>query len=188
MKRTDSTRTVGSEPAVQIRAPAARDGAAVHSLIARCPPLDANSLYCNLLQCTHWADTSVLAERNGRIVGFTSGYLIPGRDDTLFVWQVAVATQARGIGLASRMLDALLEREACQHVTHLETTITPDNAGSWALFRRFAERRGAQLEEAPMFDRERHFGGGHDTEVLARIGPFAPSGHQELNTHTRKSA
>ena len=44
-----------------ITAPDATDGVAVHDLVQRCPPLDSNSLYCNLLQCTHFAATSALA-------------------------------------------------------------------------------------------------------------------------------
>lgn len=54
----------------------------------------------------------------------------------------------------------------------LETTITPDNEASWALFRSFARDFGAAVEESVLFSRERHFGGSHDDEVLLRIGPL----------------
>ena len=40
---------------------------AIWELISACPPLDTNSAYANLLQCTHFADTCVIAEREGRI-------------------------------------------------------------------------------------------------------------------------
>ena len=192
MKHPDPREAVGGSAAISLRTPIPTDGAAVHSLISRCPPLDQNSMYCNLLQCTHWAETCVIAERDGRAVGFVSGFLVPERADTLFVWQVAVAEEARGAGLAGRMLDALLERAACADVTRLETTITRDNAGSWALFRRFAQRHDAALEESTLFDRERHFAGGHASEVLARIGPFASARTRtdcdEESSNERKSA
>ena len=60
-----------------LRRPDAEDGAAVNGLIEQCKPLDENSVYCNLLQCSHFAETSSLAEIDGEVVGFVSGYLVP---------------------------------------------------------------------------------------------------------------
>ncbi|WP_461480447.1 diaminobutyrate acetyltransferase [Porticoccus sp.] len=157
---------------ITLRPPLAEDGAQVHQLIAQCPPLDQNSVYCNLLQCTHFHSTSVAAEQEGVLVGFISGYLVPERPDTLFIWQVAVHERARGLGLAGQMLQEILLRPQCQQVTHLETTITASNDASWSLFRRLAERLGTTLKSTPLFDRDKHFHGQHDTEILVRIGPF----------------
>jgi L-2,4-diaminobutyric acid acetyltransferase len=88
------------------------------------------------------------------------------------VWQVAVAASARGEGLAGRMLDALLTRPAILGATTLTTTITEDNAASWALFTAFARRHGAQLSKSPRFERDAHFAGAHDTEWQASIAPL----------------
>ncbi|MFD1215717.1 diaminobutyrate acetyltransferase [Microbulbifer celer] len=158
---------------VVLRRPVSEDGAHVHDLIGRCPPLDENSIYCNLLQTSHFSATSVAAELNGALVGFISGYIVPDRPDTLFVWQVAVAEQGRGMGLAGRMLREILQRPACSEVRFVETTITPDNDASWALFRSLARKLEAECNDSVMFDRERHFLGRHDSEMLLRIGPFA---------------
>ncbi|WP_250459131.1 diaminobutyrate acetyltransferase [Microbulbifer litoralis] len=158
-----------------LRRPVSEDGANVHRLISRCPPLDENSIYCNLLQASHFADTSVCAEVDGELAGFVSGYLVPERPDTLFVWQVAVAEAGRGQGLAGRMIREILRRPACAQVRYLETTITPDNEASWALFRGLARKLGTSIAESVMFDRERHFQGHHDSEMLLRIGPFSES-------------
>lgn len=129
-------------------------------------------MYCNLLQCTHFADTSVAAEQQDELVGFVSGYRIPQRPDTLFIWQVAVSEQGRGQGLAAQMLEHILTRPGCREVTHLETTITEANRASWALFERWADKRHAEVSTSPLFRRDIHFEGGHDTEILLRIGPF----------------
>lgn len=154
--------------------PSSELGSDVHSLISQCPPLDTNSLYCNLLQCSHFADTSVAVFSDSALVGFVSGYLIPSRDeDTLFVWQVAVSEKARGQKLASRMIEHILKRPACRQVRFLETTITPGNEASWALFSRVARSLDAGLEDSVIFDKEKHFKGQHDSEVLVRIGPFS---------------
>lgn len=161
--------------AITLRLPNAEDGAQLHQLVSQCPPLDQNSVYCNLLQCAHFRDTSVAAELNNTLTGFISGYLVPARPDTLFIWQVAVHERARGLGLASRMLLEILKRPQCESVTHLETSITADNEASWALFRRLAKMLGTTYETSPLFERDRHFGGQHDTETLVRIGPFTPT-------------
>lgn len=159
-------------PNLILRSPTDSDGMAVHKLIAESPPLDTNSAYCNLIQCAHFAQTSVLAETAGETVGFISGHRIPARSDTLFVWQVAVSAKGRGQGLAGRMLAAILDRPGNEDIRYLETTVTADNEASWALFESFARKRGADLERSVFFDRDQHFGGTHDTEVLARIGPL----------------
>ncbi|MFT2097148.1 diaminobutyrate acetyltransferase [Marinomonas sp. 2405UD66-6] len=153
--------------------PSAMDGMAVHKLIASCPPLDTNSVYCNLLQASHFSETSIMARlEDGELVGFISGYILPNAQNTLFVWQVAVSDQMRGQGLAKKMLSALLERPFCRDVTHIETSITADNQGSWALFRSLTNELGAVLEKSVMFDKEQHFKGQHETEHLAKIGPI----------------
>ncbi|MCA6063533.1 diaminobutyrate acetyltransferase [Thalassolituus marinus] len=156
---------------ILFREPKDTDGSAVFELINRCKPLDVNSMYCNLLQCSHFAQTSIAAERSGEIIGFISGYRLPQQPDTLFVWQVAVDASARGMGLASRMLTTLLQRLGGD-IRHLHTSITASNEASWNTFRRLAETLNAPLNSSMMFDRERHFGGAHDSESLVHIGPF----------------
>lgn len=159
----------------QLRRPVAADGPAVTALIAQCPPLDSNSAYCNLLQCTHFADSCVIAECDGAIAGWVSGYRPPSEPDSFFVWQVAVAPIARGQRLGGRMIEELLNRPSAQGVTHLITTVTDDNDASWALFEGLAKRWNAPLDKSALFDRDTHFAGAHATEWLARIGPLPRS-------------
>ncbi|KZY65012.1 hypothetical protein A3737_36415, partial [Oleiphilus sp. HI0065] len=135
--------------------------------------LDENSVYCNLLQASYFAETAVVAEGDGKLLGFITGFVSPKDPEVLFVWQVAVSPAARGLGLALNMLEHLTARVQTQGVRFIETTITDDNAASWALFRRFAENRSAELEHAPHFLSVTHFAGHHETENLLRIGPVA---------------
>jgi L-2,4-diaminobutyric acid acetyltransferase len=157
---------------LQLRRPEAGDGHAVHELIGRCHPLDTNSLYCNLLQCTHFADSCVIALDEARPVGFLSAYFVPGQPDTLFVWQVAVAPEARNRGLGGRMLVHVLARPVCSGVRYIKTTITESNEPSWSLFEALARRLEAQLEHRLLFDRDRHFHGTASSEHLVTIGPI----------------
>lgn len=166
----------GDEP-ISLRSPRADDGPRVTRLIASSPPLDPNSAYCNLLQCTDFSDTCVLAERGDEIVGWISAYRPPATPERLFVWQVAVHSAARGEGLALRMLDTLIERPAAAGARMLTTTITQGNDASWNLFRAFARRRGTELTQSPRFEREAHFDGAHATEYEACI-PLHPTQSQ----------
>lgn len=152
--------------------PTAEVGYLLNRLVADSPPLDPNSIYCNLLQCSHFADTAVSVFDGEQLVGFVSGYVLPNKPDTLFVWQVVIAKEARGKGLAKRMLKHLLEREACVDVRYIETTITPDNEASWALFRSLARDLDTELDSEVYFEKDAHFGGQHDDEHLLVIGPF----------------
>lgn len=161
-----------SSQSISLREAALEDGMSVFRLIQRCPPLDTNSTYCNLLQCGHFSSTSVAADMDGELVGFISGYVVPDRPDTLFIWQVAVDERARGLGLASKMLGHILNRPVCHSIQYLETTITQDNLPSWALFKGLAKRLSTELHASPWLDEHVHFDGQHDSESLIRIGPF----------------
>lgn len=152
----------------RLRKPNATDGAAIWELVKTCKPLDENSMYCNLVQADHFRDTCVVAEMDGDIVGWVSGHMIPDQN-ALFVWQVAVGEKARGMGLGKKMLLDLIERDACDDAEHLKTTITQDNAASWALFRSFARHTGGDLTDAPHFTRDNHFEGRHATEHMVSI-------------------
>lgn len=156
---------------IRFRPPVAEDGAALNELVARCPPLDTNSVYCNLLQCTDFADTSIAADDNGRLIGFASGYRPPLRPDTLFVWQVALEDAYRGRGIAKAMLTHLFERLQPQGVRCIETTISPGNQASESLFRSLFRTLNLSCQTRLLFGREQHFGGRHDDEVLYRAEP-----------------
>jgi len=162
---------VTTESNFSFRKPVSTDGSDVYALVERCKPLDVNSMYCNLLQCSHFADTSIVAERDGQMAGFISGYRLPQQPDVLFVWQVAVDASTRGQGLASQMLLQLLARLG-DEVQYLHTTITSDNQASWKTFQRLAATLDAALKDSVMFDRKQHFAGAHDSEHLVSIGPF----------------
>lgn len=161
-------------PMPRLRKPDATDGADIWALVKTCAPLDENSMYCNLVQADHFRDTSIVAERDGDIVGWVSGHMIPDRD-ALFIWQVAVSPDARGLGLGRAMLRKLIERDACDGATHLKTTITRTNDASWSLFRSLARDLGSRLTDAPHFERETHFDGQHATEHMVTIALPAAS-------------
>lgn len=161
---------------IELSKPAPEDGALIHQLVAKCPPLDPNSSYCNLLQATHFSDTCVIAkDESGEVVGFVSGYRLPSDPTAYFLWQVAVGEKARGMGLAKKMIDHILARPEQARVNRLLTTVTKDNEASRNMFKGWAKARGVAMEEGVFFDKERHFLGQHDSEFLIKIGPLTPA-------------
>lgn len=157
---------------IKFRPPTALDGYAITALINSSPPLDNNSAYCNLLQCSHFSQTCVVVELNGSIVGWLSAYRPPDQPCVIFIWQVVVHEDARGQGLVKSMIYELLSREALLGVRSLNTTITGDNQASWRAFESFAKSHQLALNKSPHFEKELHFKGVHDTEFLVEIGPF----------------
>jgi L-2,4-diaminobutyric acid acetyltransferase len=157
------------------RKPMARDARDVNDLVAACPPLDTNSLYCNLLQCTHFADTCLLAEQDGDIKGWISSYRPPDDPTAIFVWQIAVHESHRGRGLGVDLLQRLLCLPGASRASHLKATVTPSNRASRAFFTRFARQQGLELDTRPWFDTVVHFGGRHESETLFSIGPLHPA-------------
>ena len=160
-----------------LREPWGPDAIGIRDLAAATGALDLNSTYAYLLLATDFAATSIVAECDDSLRGFITGYHPPARPDVLFVWQVAVAPSAQGSGLASAMIDALVQRVRSDrrgHPVTVEATVSPGNTASRAFFGAFARRHGVPLTEAP------HFGadlldadGGHEDEPILRIGPIA---------------
>jgi L-2,4-diaminobutyric acid acetyltransferase len=163
--------TRGKRDDVEIVTPSIVDGAALWRIARDSGKLDLNSSYAYLLWCRDFAATSRLARIDGVVAGFVTGYLRPDAPDTLVVWQVAVEQRFRGRGLAGTLLDELVADMAGQGARYLETTVTPDNEASVALFAGLARRLGTEHARTDLFLPE-HFPDGHQTEVLHRIGPF----------------
>ncbi len=156
-----------------LREPIMDDGAAIHRLVDACKPLDCNSTYAYLLLTHHFADTCIVAEEQGEIVGFVSAYHPPSQPEVIFIWQMAVGIAARGQGLAKTMLLALLKREKLNKVDYLETTISPSNTPSQRVFNALAQELGCHCAQKTLFS-QRHFGGTqHEAEVLFRLGPLS---------------
>ncbi len=159
-----------------LRPPVAEDALGIHAITAATGVLDLNSTYAYLLMATDFADTSIVAERDGELCGFITGFHPPPRPDVLFVWQVAAAPQAQGSGLASAMLDDLVRRvrrDRCGHPITVEATVSPSNSASRAFFSAFARRHGVPITEHPhftaaMLDADQR----HEDEPILRIGPI----------------
>lgn len=146
------------------------DGKGMWALVKE-STLDLNSAYKYIMMAEYFSETCVVVKENDTVVGFITGFIEPDQSNTVFVWQVGVAPSQQGKGLASKMLNELISRKTCRHISYLEATVTADNEASKALFTGFAKKHGTELEVFETFPEEA-FPEGHDTEYTYRIGPI----------------
>jgi L-2,4-diaminobutyric acid acetyltransferase len=160
---------------ITFRCPQLADGLKIYNLIAASPPLDVNSSYLYFLQSSHFAQTCVLAEQDGELLGFVSGYLRPDKPTELFVWQMVVAEAGRGKGIAKNLVRQQL-KQALQlqpQLASLSCTISPSNQASQGVFKSLAKHFGMQLSKEE-FLTEAHFAGQeHEAEDYYCLQPPA---------------
>jgi L-2,4-diaminobutyric acid acetyltransferase len=156
---------------VNFRTPTEKDGARVWHLLARTGGLERNTCYAYVLLFSDFGETSLIAEEGDDVLGFVLSYRPPSRPDELFVWQVGVAPEGRGRGLATQMLDAVLAQPACKGVRFLTATVSPDNEASLRTFAAVARRRGVAISTLPRFGAAL-FAEPHLDENQVRIGPL----------------
>ncbi len=157
---------------IAIRHPTVDDGAALWHLIGELDGLERNTCYAYLLLCSHFAGSSLVAERNGALVGCVLGYRPPSQPDAAFVWQIGVHSDARGTGLGTRLLSEFMNLPAHRECQFLEATVGTTNQASRALFRGFARKRGVPCEEGPGYPAALFAPASHEDEDRFRIGPL----------------
>ncbi len=139
-------------------------------LVANRPYVGLNSRYTYFLLAKDFSDTCVVAEQDGKIVAFSSGYIPPARPDTFFSWEAVVHKDYRGYNLQKRML---LHQIQTANATYFEGTVNPSNKISKKNFRDIAKLFNTKCDEKILFGEDDFENDGHEAEILCRIGPIA---------------
>lgn len=135
--------------------------------------LDVNSSYSYLMWSKYFNNTSIIAEcENNEVIGFVSGFLQPESPNTLFVWQVAVDHKHRGKGLATKLIEQLLNQLESENVNFLEATVTPSNIPSSKLFKGIAKKNDTNCIIFECFSEDQFPDPSHEPEMTYRIGPL----------------
>lgn len=167
--------TTRTTPEVLLRSTEAEDAAGIYDLIVRSAPLERNSRYAYMLLTHYFGRTCVAATLEGRIVGACTAFVPPEREDTIFIWQIAVDESVRQLGLGLAMIRHLLKRKCCRDVKYVEATVTQSNAASRRLFESLAQGLNAAFEERVLFCSALFGPDRHEDETGFRIGPLAVS-------------
>ncbi|WP_323741926.1 diaminobutyrate acetyltransferase [Salinibacillus xinjiangensis] len=163
-----------TQDSVTFEKPSVEDGKAMWELVNN-SSLDQNSAYKYIMMCEYFADTCVVAKENGKLVGFVTAFIPPEKKDVVFVWQIGVDSSQRGKGIASKLLNALVERQACKDVNYLEATVTPSNKASQSLFKRLARDHQTDCKISECFTEDLFPSDDHEEELSFLIGPFERS-------------
>lgn len=143
---------------------------AVYSLlVANQPYVGLNSRYTYFLLAKDFSNTCVVAEHEGKIVGFSSGYMSPAKCDTFFNWEIVVDKNYRGNKLQKKMLLYQLKQTGAKY---FEGTVNPSNKVSKQNYRELAKLMDAKCEETLLFSEEDFENDGHEAEYLLKIGPI----------------
>jgi L-2,4-diaminobutyric acid acetyltransferase len=148
------------------------DAEDIWNLVTESGVLDHNSSYCYLVLCKYFAKTCVTVRQGQRLAGFLTALALPDDASRLFVWQIGVAATDRGCGLATQMLRQLLQRPACRGISHLETTVSPDNLASRALFTALARDLNSELAKCETYPPALFAEPNHLPEQRLLVGPF----------------
>ncbi|MFB9274374.1 diaminobutyrate acetyltransferase [Cohnella cellulosilytica] len=160
-----------TEANVYCRIPGQADGARMWEMARDSGKLDLNSAYFYLAMSRFFSESCRVAidASDDSLAGFIVGFRQPQRQNTLFIWQIAVAERLRGRGIAGKLLD---DASARDDIRYVEATVSPSNGASRAMLAKWARGRGLEAEISPGFE-ERYFpGNGHEREDLYRIGPL----------------
>lgn len=168
------------ESHIVFRNPTVNDGAEIWELVRDSGVLDLNSAYLYLLLCKDFSSTCVVARDGDRLMGFATGYRPPDRENVVFLWQIGVSPAAQGQGLGKRLVAHFLRNPGAKGATVLETTISPSNERSRALFRGVARDLGVACEVQPYFLSHQFPTSEHEDEELFRIGPYDPKQLDQL--------
>src|SRR5699024_8329934 len=84
-----------------------------------------------LMWSKYFNKTSIVASCEDEDIGIVSGFLFPDSPDTLFVWQVAVDPKFRGHGLATKLINQLIQQlDKIDEVKYLKATVTTSNVSA----------------------------------------------------------
>ncbi|HMQ10331.1 MAG TPA: diaminobutyrate acetyltransferase [Oligoflexia bacterium] len=153
------------------RKPKKSDAQEIHAMLQPYKPYVGTSpVYTYLLICEHFDDTSiVVTSESDEIVGFISAYQPPKKQNTLFLWEVAVKKGYHGNNLNKKMIEKLFNRI---NPNYIEATVNPSNQTFIKRLKQLSKNFACELSQKVLFASD-HFGTqNHEDEVLFRMGPI----------------
>lgn len=156
---------------LKLSKPEKKNAKDIYELVKSTKVLDINSEYLYLLQSSHFQDTCSVALFENKVLGFVSGYKIPNKPNTLFIWQVAVDERIRGQDLARKLMMNILKRKENIDLEYINTTVSPSNKASIRAFEKISKKLKTEMVSKTFFEKD-DFINQHEEEVLYEIGPF----------------
>jgi len=106
----------------------------VYNLVSQSPPLEKYFQHFFKIMLRYFSSTCLVAEHQGKLIGWQMGLLSQNDPTTYFLWQVGVHPDMQGRGLGGLLLDAIENKVTELGCTRIELTIDPENISSEKLF------------------------------------------------------
>lgn len=155
---------------IRIRRPRAEEGSAIWSLVRRSESLESDGGHVLALLVSRFADTCLVAEAEGALIGFVGGYRTPTPPHSVLLWQIDVDPEFRGKGLGHALLHALIRCPGCADVEYLEAALESSHVACKRLLEGFARELETSCEVTSGGSETRSKGG--NGQELLRIGPI----------------
>lgn len=123
------------------------DASQVLNLIEQCRPYVAPyNVYTYWILENDYSSACYIAEENDKIIGFISG--IPSIDkQSIFIWQLCFHIDYRGRGIASSLLNSLINKVKELKFEKIELSISESNSTSQNLFKSYLHKNNLELAE-----------------------------------------
>lgn len=157
---------------VRIRRPRPEEGSAIWNLVRRSESLDPDARHVLPLLASSLADTSLVAEIEGALVGFIGGYRAPTLPHSVLVWQIDVDPSFREQGLGNALLHALIRCPGCAGVEFVEAAVSPANVPTKRLLESFARDLDTACEVTLGSAKSVIAASAEQSEDLLRVGPI----------------
>lgn len=114
--------------------------------VESCAPLEVHTSFTYWVTFEYWGHLCRVALVGNRVVGYVSAIGSGRVRDVLYVWQVGVAQEFRGQGLAQRLLSEVVTAGRANGFRKAQVSIAGDNEASLKAFERFAREQKQRLE------------------------------------------
>jgi L-2,4-diaminobutyric acid acetyltransferase len=118
-----------------------------------------------------FADTCLVAEAEGALVGFVGGYRTPTTPHSIVLWQIDVDGAFRRQGLGNALLHALIRCPECADVEYLEAAVGSSDVAAKRLLQGFARDLETSCE-VTLGATEASPSRRRDGQDLLRVGPI----------------
>jgi phosphoribosylamine--glycine ligase len=106
----------------------------VYNLVSQSPPLEKYFQHFFKIMLRYFSSTCLVADYQGKLVGWQMGFVSQNDPNTYFLWQIGVHPDMQGRGLGGLLLDSIENKVIELGCTRIELTIDPENISSEKLF------------------------------------------------------
>lgn len=136
---------------MNIRKAVQEDFLKVHRFTAGCPPLENYPEHVYKIILRYFGNYCLIAEENGKIIGFVMGIVPQSFPGTFFLWDIGVAPSHQGKGIGGKLVRKIENELKEVGFIRIEVTIDALNIPSYKLFEKMgyqniSERVGKVIE------------------------------------------